>query len=257
MQAVLAAQLAGLALAAAGRLRAPIPGAALAYYYLLVTQATVVALVRYLRFGVPAVWDKAERHPVSRPLDVAGSAVLLALTSPLIGAAALAVKLEDGGPGAVPAGTGRPGRARVRALQAPDDGRRGGAHRRGVRGRRGGPADHARRPRAPATLDRRAPAALERPHRRDGSRRTATDARLPGRAVHAAPAASARGEAGDHRLGPGNGRAALHWDDRIELDVWYVEHRSLWLDLKILARTPFALFGGTYKGASGGWKPAS
>ena len=60
MQTVLAAQLAGLALAAAGRLRAPIPGASLAYYYLLVTQATVVALVRYLRFGVPAVWDKAE-----------------------------------------------------------------------------------------------------------------------------------------------------------------------------------------------------
>ena len=57
---VLAAQLAGLGLAAAGRLRAPVPGAALAYYYLLVTQATVVALARYLRFGVPAVWGKAE-----------------------------------------------------------------------------------------------------------------------------------------------------------------------------------------------------
>jgi len=57
---VLAGQIAGLALAAAGRLRFPVPGAALAYYYLLVTQATVVALVRYLRFGVPAVWEKAE-----------------------------------------------------------------------------------------------------------------------------------------------------------------------------------------------------
>jgi cellulose synthase/poly-beta-1,6-N-acetylglucosamine synthase-like glycosyltransferase len=56
----LAAQLAGLGLAMAGRMRAPVPGATLAYYYLLVTQATVVALVRYLRFGVPAVWDKAE-----------------------------------------------------------------------------------------------------------------------------------------------------------------------------------------------------
>jgi cellulose synthase/poly-beta-1,6-N-acetylglucosamine synthase-like glycosyltransferase len=56
---VLAAQLAGLGLAAAGRLRAPMPGAALAYYYVLVTLATVVALVRYLRFGVPAVWEKA------------------------------------------------------------------------------------------------------------------------------------------------------------------------------------------------------
>jgi lipopolysaccharide/colanic/teichoic acid biosynthesis glycosyltransferase len=52
-----------------------------------------------------------------------------------------------------------------------------------------------------------------------------------------------------------HGRAALPWADRIELDVWYIEHRSLLLDLKILAKTPFALFGGTYKGASGGWKP--
>ena len=57
---VLAAQVAGLTLAAAGRMRAPVPGAALTYYYYLVTRATVVALARYLRFGVPAVWDKAE-----------------------------------------------------------------------------------------------------------------------------------------------------------------------------------------------------
>ena len=34
-----------------------------------------------------------------------------------------------------------------------------------------------------------------------------------------------------------NGRASLPWSQRIELDIWYVEHRSLWLDLKILART--------------------
>ena len=51
-----------------------------------------------------------------------------------------------------------------------------------------------------------------------------------------------------------HGRAALPWEKRIELDVWYVEHRSPWLDLRILARTPFALFGGTYKGATGGWR---
>ena len=54
-----------------------------------------------------------------------------------------------------------------------------------------------------------------------------------------------------------NGRAALPWAERIELDVWYVEHRSPWLDLKILAKTPLALFGGTYKGAQGGWKSHS
>jgi lipopolysaccharide/colanic/teichoic acid biosynthesis glycosyltransferase len=54
-----------------------------------------------------------------------------------------------------------------------------------------------------------------------------------------------------------NGRAALPWDERIELDVWYVEHRSFLLDLRILARTPLALLGGTYKGKTGGWREAS
>jgi len=52
-----------------------------------------------------------------------------------------------------------------------------------------------------------------------------------------------------------NGRASLPWADRIELDVWYVEHRSPLVDLRILARTPFALFRGTYKGETGGWRP--
>ena len=34
-----------------------------------------------------------------------------------------------------------------------------------------------------------------------------------------------------------NGRTSLPWPERIELDVWYVDHRSLWLDLKILLKT--------------------
>ena len=50
------------------------------------------------------------------------------------------------------------------------------------------------------------------------------------------------------------GRATLPWAERIELDVWYVEHRSPRVDLRILLRTPLALFGGTYKGATGGWR---
>ena len=54
-----------------------------------------------------------------------------------------------------------------------------------------------------------------------------------------------------------NGRAELPWPERIELDVWYVEHRSPRLDLKILARTPGALFSGTYKGSGGGWQTPS
>jgi len=52
-----------------------------------------------------------------------------------------------------------------------------------------------------------------------------------------------------------NGRASLPWSERIELDVFYVEHRSLLLDLRILARTPtmLARSEGIYKGATGGW----
>jgi lipopolysaccharide/colanic/teichoic acid biosynthesis glycosyltransferase len=50
------------------------------------------------------------------------------------------------------------------------------------------------------------------------------------------------------------GRASLPWEERIELDVWYVDNRSPRLDAKILARTPLALFGGTYKGKTGGWR---
>ena len=53
-----------------------------------------------------------------------------------------------------------------------------------------------------------------------------------------------------------HGRATLPWDERIELDVWYIEHRSPRVDLRILLRTPLALFGGTYKGERGGWNPS-
>jgi lipopolysaccharide/colanic/teichoic acid biosynthesis glycosyltransferase len=52
-----------------------------------------------------------------------------------------------------------------------------------------------------------------------------------------------------------NGRASLPWSERIELDLWYVEHRTLQLDLKILARTAkiLATGDGLYKGDTGGW----
>jgi len=52
-----------------------------------------------------------------------------------------------------------------------------------------------------------------------------------------------------------NGRASLPWNERIELDLWYVEHCSLALDLRILARTAKMVFSGDglYKGETGGW----
>jgi lipopolysaccharide/colanic/teichoic acid biosynthesis glycosyltransferase len=56
-----------------------------------------------------------------------------------------------------------------------------------------------------------------------------------------------------------NGRASLPWSERIELDLWYVEHRSLALDLEILRRTGRLVLTGSglYKGETGGWHPPS
>jgi sugar transferase EpsL len=70
--------------------------------------------------------------------------------------------------------------------------------------------------------------------------------------LHYLPLYTAR-EARRHEVRPGvtgwaqvNGRNDLPWDDKLELDVWYVEHRTLALDVRILLRTlvvPFARRG--------------
>jgi cellulose synthase/poly-beta-1,6-N-acetylglucosamine synthase-like glycosyltransferase len=59
-QVALAGQVFWLLLALLGRLRLPIPGAGLAYYYFVVTWATLAGLVRYLRFGPPLLWERIE-----------------------------------------------------------------------------------------------------------------------------------------------------------------------------------------------------
>jgi lipopolysaccharide/colanic/teichoic acid biosynthesis glycosyltransferase len=53
-----------------------------------------------------------------------------------------------------------------------------------------------------------------------------------------------------------NGRASLPWPERIELDIWYLEHATLRLDLKILAASArMAVTGhGLYRGEVGGWR---
>ncbi len=53
-----------------------------------------------------------------------------------------------------------------------------------------------------------------------------------------------------------NGRASLAWAQRIELDLYYIEHRSLALDVQILRRTVAMVLGGgdLYKGRAGGWE---
>jgi len=54
-----------------------------------------------------------------------------------------------------------------------------------------------------------------------------------------------------HEVRPGitgwtqvNGRNSLSWEDKFALDVWYVDHRTFWLDLKILAMTAGRVFSG-------------
>jgi lipopolysaccharide/colanic/teichoic acid biosynthesis glycosyltransferase len=49
-----------------------------------------------------------------------------------------------------------------------------------------------------------------------------------------------------------NGRAGIGWEERIELDIFYVENRSPLLDAKILARTPRVLLAGSGATATGG-----
>ncbi|HLH13446.1 MAG TPA: sugar transferase [Solirubrobacteraceae bacterium] len=53
-----------------------------------------------------------------------------------------------------------------------------------------------------------------------------------------------------------NGRASLPWSERIELDLHYIEHRSLAMDLRIVWRSVTMVLGGSglYKGATGGWE---
>ncbi|MBI5310897.1 MAG: sugar transferase [Actinobacteria bacterium] len=53
-----------------------------------------------------------------------------------------------------------------------------------------------------------------------------------------------------------NGRAALPWSERIELDLWYVEHRGARVDARILFRTLKMLVtgDGLYRGETGGWR---
>jgi lipopolysaccharide/colanic/teichoic acid biosynthesis glycosyltransferase len=53
-----------------------------------------------------------------------------------------------------------------------------------------------------------------------------------------------------------NGRTELPWDERIELDLWYIEHRSWRLDLRILRQTIRMVFGGEglYRGETPAWR---
>jgi lipopolysaccharide/colanic/teichoic acid biosynthesis glycosyltransferase len=191
---------------------------------------------------------------VNRALDVAGAAVGLTLASPLLGLAALAIKLEDGGPVLFrQERVGRGGepfellKLRTMVVGAESLGAGHAVDRGDPRITRAGRL--ARR----LSLDElpqlwnvlRGDMSLigPRPTLRYQVERYTDRQR---RRLDVKPGITGWAQV--------HGRAALPWAERIELDVWYVEHRSPRLDLKILLRTPLALFSGTYKGATGGWR---
>ncbi len=192
---------------------------------------------------------------MNRAADVALAGVGLVLTSPLLAAAALAIKLEDGGP------------VLYRQTRVGRDGKDFELFK--LRSMRVG-AEHVG---AGFAIDR-GDARITRVGRL--LRRTSLD-ELPqlwnvlrGDMSVIGPRPTLRYQVDRYtdrqrrrlEVRPGltgwaqiQGRATLSWPDRIELDVWYVDHRSARLDLEILLRTPAALFAGTYKGTSGGWRP--
>jgi lipopolysaccharide/colanic/teichoic acid biosynthesis glycosyltransferase len=191
---------------------------------------------------------------VNRPADVALASLALALTSPLIGAAALAVKLQDGGPVLYrQRRVGKDGEEfellKIRTMVV-------GAEKLGA-----GYAVDRGDPRITRT------GRLLRKLSIDELPQLWNVVRGDMSVIGPRPTLSYQVERYTPRqrrrldVKPGitgwaqiHGRAALPWEDRIELDVWYVQHRSPKVDLEILARTPLVLFSGTYKGETGGWK---
>ncbi len=191
---------------------------------------------------------------MNRALDVAGASLGLVLASPFLAAAALAIKLDGGGPVLYrQQRVGKDGRefelVKLRTMVV-------GAERQGA----GWAVDHgdSRITRVGAVLRRlsldevpqlwnvvRGEMSLIGP-------RPTLAYQVEQYTTHQRRRLDVRpGITGWAQV---QGRASLPWEERIELDVWYVEHRSPRLDLKILARTPLALFGGTYKGKTGGWR---
>ena len=194
---------------------------------------------------------------MNRAVDILGGGALLVAAAPVLGLAALAIKLEDGGPVLYrQTRVGRDGRdfelLKLRTMVV-------GAERQGA-----GYAVNEGDPRITRAgrLLRRL-SLDELPQLWNVLR---GDMSLIGPRPTLRYQVERYDERQRHRLDvrPGltgwaqvNGRASLPWEDRIELDLWYVQHQSPWLDLRILALTPLALFRGTYKGATGGWTTRS
>ena len=216
---------------------------AVPHYYLLVTAATVIALVEVATKGVQPVWDKRRGHAVSalerrqaRARRRRRRAVGLALAAPVLAVAALA---DHGSRTAAPCFFRQervgPRRRAVRGAQAAHDGRR----RRSTQGAGFAVDEGDSRITRIGELLRRTSIdelpqlvnVLRGEMSLVGPRPTL---RYQVEQYTDASAAGSRSRPGLTGWAQVNGRASLPWPERIELDVWYVEHRSLALDLRIL-----------------------
>jgi lipopolysaccharide/colanic/teichoic acid biosynthesis glycosyltransferase len=193
---------------------------------------------------------------IRRAVDVAAAASLLALTSPLLAAAMLAIRLETPGPAIYrQRRVGRDGRAfDVLKLRTMVDGAEHVGAGLAVN------EDDARITRLGALLRR---ASLDELPNLLNVLRGEMSLIGPRPTVPVQVERYTPRQRGRLAVKPGitgwaqvNGRAALPWSERIELDLYYIEHRSLALDLKIVARTCALVLGGggLYKGETGGWE---
>jgi lipopolysaccharide/colanic/teichoic acid biosynthesis glycosyltransferase len=192
---------------------------------------------------------------IRRALDVAVSATLLALTSPLLAAAMVAIRVESRGPGIYrQRRVGRDGEPfDLLKLRTMVD----GAESQGA----GLAVDEndSRITRVGALLRR---TSLDELPNLLNVLRGEMSLIGPRPTVPVQVSQYTERQRGRLAIRPGitgwaqvNGRASLPWSERIELDLYYIEHRSPALDLQIVLRTPALVLGGggLYKGQTGGW----
>ena len=230
-----------------------------ARYYVLTQAALAAGLFDWLRHGTEAGWSPRGGHAVSglasRALDLLIGGLGTILTAPLVALAALAIRLES------------PGHPIYRQRRVGRDGRPFDIYklRTMVRGAEFTGAGLAiqegddRITRVGAVLRR---VSLDELPNLWNVVRGEMAIVGPRPTVQVQVDQYTERQRGRLKVKPGitgwaqiNGRASLPWSERIELDLWYVEHRSLALDLRILARTArLVLRGeGLYKGETGGW----
>jgi lipopolysaccharide/colanic/teichoic acid biosynthesis glycosyltransferase len=192
---------------------------------------------------------------IRRAVDIAVSAFLLALSSPALAAAVVAIRLESPGPAIYrQRRIGREGRPfemlKLRTMVS-------GAERIGA-----GLAVNENDPRITRVGEFLRRTSLDELPNLLNVLRGEMSLIGPRPTLPAQVASYTPRQRGRLAIRPGitgwaqvNGRAALPWSERIELDLHYIEHRSLALDLRIVRRTLAIVLGGTglYKGETGGW----